>query len=223
LLFAPTPTAVENLRREGIPDAQVFLVGDVMYDAALHFAALAERRSDILAQAGLQPRAYVLATVHRAENTDDPARLRAIFTGLDRVAGKLPVVVPLHPRTRAALTHIEGGEALLQRCRIIPPVGYLDMIMLEQGAALIATDSGGVQKEAFFYQVPCVTLRDETEWTELVDCGWNRLAPPDSAKVVEEAIRLSLRTTPGPAPTLYGDGHAGERIIDILCDRVATH
>jgi UDP-GlcNAc3NAcA epimerase len=212
LLFAPTRAAVANLRREGVPEERIAAVGDVMYDAVLFHAERAEARSRALAELGLAPGGYVLATVHRAENTDDPSRLRAILDGLSAVAEELPVVLPLHPRTRARL----GAEATAPaaKLRLLAPVGYLDMLMLEKHAALVATDSGGVQKEAYFQRVPCVTLRGETEWVELVELGWNRLAPPVSPGAVRDAVRAALRA-PRPAAggaSPYGDGRAAEAI-----------
>lgn len=215
LLLAPTPTAVENLRREGLPEARVRWVGDVMYDAALHFGRLADRASTVLERLGLEPRGYVLATVHRAENTDDPARLEAVFEGLSRVATELPVVLPLHPRTRKALERLGWLERARERLRLIEPVGYLDMVALEKNARLIATDSGGVQKEAYFFGAPCVTLRDETEWVELVEAGWNILAPPSDAKAVADTIRAHMDSRGAPVEA-YGDGHAAERIVSEL-------
>lgn len=215
LLFAPTETAVRNLRREGIPGERIHLVGDVMYDAALYYGAKAKRVSRILDRLGLEPKGYVLATVHRAENTDDPARLHAIMGGLVEVAREIPVVLPLHPRTRVALER-EGmlGEVQVY-LRLIPPVGYLDMVMLEQNARLIATDSGGVQKEAFFYRVPCVTMRDETEWVELVESGWNRLAPPKNAAAISKAVFAHMGAV-GRDVDLYGGGEAAQRIVAVL-------
>lgn len=214
LLFAPTQTAVANLQREGIPAKRIAMVGDVMYDAALYYATKAEQRSRILSALGLAPRGYILATVHRAENTDAPERLRAIVVALERVAQEIPVVLPLHPRTRKALeAHSLWGN--IQHIRLIDPVGYLDMVMLEKHARLIATDSGGVQKEAYFHRVPCVTLRAETEWVELVETGWNVLLPPISAEAVWRGI-LSRLDRPGQAGALYGDGHAAERILQSL-------
>src|SRR5690606_5783961 len=149
---------------------------------ALFYGDKAEAQSGVLEKYRLVPGGYALATVHRQENTEDPVRLRAIFDGLTTVATELPVVFPVHPRTRQriddlACTHVSDGV------RLIPPVGYLDMVMLERGAAVIATDSGGVQKEAYFHGVPCVTLRDETEWIELVERGWNRLASPGDVDI----------------------------------------
>lgn len=213
MLFAPTLTAVENLRREGIPENKIYLVGDVMYDAALYYGTRAEQISNILDKLELEPGKYILATVHRAENTDDPARLKAIFEGLARAARELPVVLPLHPRTRAALEQEELLEKVTDFIKIIKPVGYLDMVMLEKNARLVATDSGGVQKEAFFYRVPCVTLREETEWVELVELGWNRLVPPLSPSVVVEGIYSALETPRGLEGQPYGDGRSAERIV----------
>jgi UDP-GlcNAc3NAcA epimerase len=194
-LFAPTATAVENLRREGIAGSQVVRVGDVMYDAALVFGARADARSTAVRDLGLAREEFVLATVHRAENTDDGTRLRAIIDGLRVVAGELPVVLPVHPRTADAMrkASIDAESAGL---RLVPPVGYLDMLALERAARLIVTDSGGVQKEAFFYEIPCVTLREETEWVELVELGWNRLVPPTSVDAVVDGHRSALHDPP---------------------------
>lgn len=215
LLFAPTATAVANLAREGIVGSQVHQVGDVMYDAARYYAKLAERDEKLLLLGwGLEPGGYVLATVHRAENTDVPERLGHILRGLAGVAQRIPVVLPLHPRTRSLLRE-RGEEALLEGLLVTEPLGYLDMVRLEKAAALIATDSGGIQKEAYCHGVPCVTLRDETEWTELVETGWNRLAPPVSAEAVSSTICQQLGTR-GQSLALYGDGHAGEQIARIL-------
>jgi UDP-GlcNAc3NAcA epimerase len=214
LLFAPTATAVAHLREEGVAADKVRLVGDVMYDAALFFGNKAERESRILVDLGLVDKGYVLATVHRAENTDDPIRLQAILGGLTQVAGDIPVILPLHPRTRSALKTLGipvGGGGL----RLVDPVGYLDMVSLERHAAAVATDSGGVQKEAFFYEVPCVTLRDETEWTELLDLGWNRLEPPRGADGVAAAVASAIGTR-GQAGKPYGDGEAARHILDAL-------
>lgn len=215
LLFAPTQTAVQHLRNEGVPDERVHLVGDVMLDAARYYADQAARHSSVLQRVGVEPKRYVLATVHRAENTDDPARLLALIEGLSRVAEELPVVAPLHPRTRAALVRSAALERLSRALTLVEPVGYLDMVMLEQGAAVIATDSGGVQKEAFFYEVPSVILRHETEWAELVALGWSRLQPPESPAAVAAAI-LGAIGTRGQPGTPYGDAHAGVRIAELL-------
>ncbi len=220
LLFAPTDAAVENLRREGITGDKVQLVGDVMYDAAQFYGERAAA-SAITRELELQPQGYILATIHRAENTDDPARLRAVVTGLAQAAQKLPVVMPLHPRTRAALERNQLIELLTGRVRLVPPVGYLEMIALERGAALVVTDSGGVQKEAYFQRVPCLTLRDETEWVELVEHGWNRLAPPTDGNTIATAILDALaRGKPtGKDADLYGGGSAAARIVESLLSR----
>jgi UDP-GlcNAc3NAcA epimerase len=211
LLFAPTEASMKSLKQEGIPDKRVFLVGDVMYDASIYYGCKAEQESRILQELGLQSKQYILATIHRAENTDDFQRLRNIFQGLDFMAKEIPVVIPLHPRTREALKPLL--KELSSHVAITQPVGYLDMIMLEKHSRLIATDSGGVQKEAFFYHVPCVTLRSETEWVELVELGWNRLVQPLSPTVVFEGVMDSLDRF-GSSACPYGDGHAAEKILD---------
>ncbi len=215
LLFAPTETAVANLAREGIVGDQVINVGDVMYDAALFYGEKALYGSRILEQLELEAGAYILSTVHRAENTDDPARLRVILEGLAAVAREVPVILPLHPRTRATLTRLGLDGEAARRIRIVDPVGYLDMVMLEKHARLVVTDSGGVQKEAFFHGVPCVTLRDETEWVELVELGWNRLLPPLPGGELAPAILAALGTRGGEARP-YGDGRAADRIVERL-------
>ncbi len=214
LLFAPTAAAVRNLEREGLRGERVVRTGDVMYDAMLRFVALAGERSGILAALGLQPRGYLLATVHRAENTDRPDRLRAIFAGLGAVSARLPVVVPLHPRTRKML--VEAGIVALSGLRLIDPLGYLDMLQLERHARLVATDSGGVQKEAYFNCVPCVTLREETEWVELVEAGWNRLVAPASAQAVEMGLASALESVVPEWLPLYGDGRSAQAIVASL-------
>jgi UDP-GlcNAc3NAcA epimerase len=215
LLFAPTPLAVTNLRHEGIPDERVYLVGDVMYDAALFYGSKAETKSRILKRLSLHPKSYVLATIHRAENTDDPFRLDLIFAGLCRVARSMPVVVPLHPRTRAALRQLGTAERALTGLTLIDPVGYLDMVLLEKYASIVATDSGGIQKEAFFHRVPCVTLRHETEWNELVEFGWNQLLGDGLWERLDEVI-LQAAERCGAAAALYGDGRASEGIRSVL-------
>lgn len=220
LLFVPNETASVNLKREGIADG-VHLVGDVMYDVALQAAESAQSRSRILDDLELQPGGYILATIHRAENTDDAARLKAVFDGLGQIAAGVPVVLPLHPRTRAALSRAELLKSTAHRLRLLDPVGFLDMTMLLRGARLVVTDSGGVQKEAFFHRVPAITLRDETEWVELVELGWNRLVPPRSTTEIVKAVQ-SVLGEPSPAEPncpLYGDGHAAEEIVRILATK----
>jgi len=209
-LFCPTETAVKNLEREGITQG-VYLVGDVMYDAAFMYLELAERKSQILKRLNIALKSYALVTVHRAENTDNPERLRAIFAGLERIVqAGLQVILPLHPRTRKV------AEALglsLNSVWVLKPVSYLDMLLLEKNARVILTDSGGVQKEAFFFRVPCVTLREETEWVETVEAGWNTLVGCDPEWIVQAALEAKPG---GESAWPYGDGRAGERIVNIL-------
>lgn len=207
LLFAPTQTAVQHLASEGIIGDRVILVGDVMFDAALHFGNLADAQSNVLAVLGLQPKSYTLATIHRAENTDDPKRLDAILRGFEEFSHN--IVLPLHPRTRSRIDKF--GLTLSSNIKAIDPVGYIDMVMLEKNAALIATDSGGVQKEAYFHRVPCVTLRDETEWTELVEIGWNRVAPLSSGADISAAMNNAFGRS-GSNAELYGQGNASQLI-----------
>ncbi|MCZ8109097.1 MAG: UDP-N-acetylglucosamine 2-epimerase (non-hydrolyzing) [Burkholderiales bacterium] len=199
LLFCPTVIAVDNLAAEGIRSG-VHHIGDVMYDATLFAVSRAEGRSTIRAAMGLAAKSYAVATVHRAENTDDPAQLAAVVSFLREQAVGLPVVLPLHPRTRHAA---ERMGISLDGLKVIGPVGYLDMAQLLGGAAAVFTDSGGLQKEAYFHRVPCTTLRDETEWTETVDHGWNRLW-----KGPEHGPRSDIPD--------YGDGRAAQAIAVLL-------
>lgn len=216
ILFAPTDAAVENLRREGIATRKIHRVGDVMYDAARYYGGKAEHQSRVLRQLDLETKRYLLATVHRAENTDHPGRLEAIFAALIRLGQEMPVVVPLHPRTRKALSQIGLLEDVALSICLIEPVGYLDMVMLEKNARLIVTDSGGVQKEAFFYQVPCLTLREQTEWVELVAAGWNSVVYPQDPDRVVSAAQKALQNLPPSCANPYGDGDSAAQIVDIL-------
>ena len=218
LLFAPTRTASTNLRNEGLNSSQVHLVGDVMYDATRIFGTKAEQCSKILAALKLAPKQYILATLHRAENTDDQTRLQTILTALMQIAAELPVILPVHPRTRKILIDMGVWEEVGGRLRLINSVGLLDMMMLEKGARIIVTDSGGVQKEAYFHQVPCVTVRNETEWVELVELKCNRLAPPTSVASVISELRSALNSNPTFAEQPFGDSHAAERIIQTLAE-----
>lgn len=215
-LFTPTEEASRHLAAEGVEHARIHQVGDVMYDVALHHGERAAGRTDgALERLGLKRGGYVLATVHRAENTDVPERLDAIMRALAQIGAEIPVILPLHPRTRGVLEAQGDLRALAQQIRFVDPLGYLDMVELEQAAALIATDSGGVQKEAFFHKVPCVTLRDETEWTELVAAGWNHLTPPTDKDVIVSAIRAALGSQ-GKAVQPYGTGDAAVQIAERL-------
>jgi UDP-GlcNAc3NAcA epimerase len=217
LLLCPTRAAIVNLKNEGVIRG-VHHVGDVMYDAALMFAKVAGPAADVLARYGITPKSYLLATVHRAENTDDTDRLEGILGALLNLANEnRPVLLPLHPRTRHKLKSC-GRESLLARnpaLKTVEPVSFLDMIVLEQQAQLILTDSGGVQKEAYFHGVPCVTLRDETEWVETVDAGWNQLTGADSVRI-ESAV-----ATAGPGHVIdeYGAGDAARRVLELLLAR----
>jgi UDP-GlcNAc3NAcA epimerase len=216
VLFAPTAAAQANLRGEGVAAAKIHVVGDVMYDVALRHRDAALRDSSIARRLGLGSRPFVLATVHRAENADDPLRLGAILGGLAMMSRDHDVVLPLHPRTRKAVEADPALRELVQPLLVTEPLGYLDIVALEARAAVIATDSGGMQKEAYFHRVPCVTLRDETEWQELVDLGWNRVCAPRNADVVAGAIRAAVSQRGSESGSPYGDGNAAERIAAVL-------
>jgi UDP-GlcNAc3NAcA epimerase len=223
-LFTPNKEAGAHLLREGAKPDQIHQVGDVMFDVALRHGERVSPDGGVLGRLlkehGVRAGEYCLATIHRAENTDDPARLATIVEALSNFAQDIKVVLPLHPRTRSILA-AQGKLAALQEAVILlEPLGYLGMVQLEKYAAVIATDSGGVQKEAFFYRVPCVTLRDETEWAELVKAGWNRLAPPVDATSVLQALHASLAST-GEEVTPYGSGDAAVRIVRRLSDELA--
>ncbi|MBB4064213.1 non-hydrolyzing UDP-N-acetylglucosamine 2-epimerase [Gellertiella hungarica] len=210
-LFASTESARENLLREGADPSTIYFVGDVMFDASLHFADVARSRSSVMERLALKEKEFVLATVHRAENTDDSIRLLNIVDGLETVAASMQVVLPLHPRTRQKLAQIGFS---FKNVMAIDPVGYLDMISLEANATLIATDSGGVQKEAFFFKVPCVTLRDETEWVELVASGWNTLLSPSLPDLASQILDKIGRVGADIEP--YGQGNAAAHIAEVL-------
>jgi len=181
ILFCPTDTAVQNLKREGYDTMPIKIIknGDVMQDAAMYYAAKAEQKSNIIKETGLKQ--FVLATIHRQENTDSPSNLKSIITGLNEINRQIPVVVPVHPRTR----HILAQLNIVPEFKLIDPVGYFDMIMLLKNCELVITDSGGVQKEAFFFGKHCITLREQTEWVELIDQGFNLLVGSDSLKLKE--------------------------------------
>jgi UDP-N-acetylglucosamine 2-epimerase len=208
LLFCPSQTGVDNLAAEGIISG-VHLVGDVMADALLWAMERAQRRSTILTQLDLTERGYLLATVHRAENTNDTNRLRNILAAFDTVDE--PVIFPVHPRTRRIINAV--GYTPAAHVRLIEPVGYLDMIRLEQVARMILTDSGGIQKEAYWLGVPCVTLRNETEWTETVKTGWNILVGADTAAIIQAVESFQ---PPIIHPQLYGDGQTAALILKTL-------
>ena len=216
VLLCPSQTAVDNLAAEGIVHG-VYLIGDVMADALQGAVERGRNHSAILDRLGLVEVGYLLATVHRAENTDDPDRLRRILAAFMEVAE--PVVFPIHPRTRGRLAEL--GRAFEQQLtesgvRLIEPVGYQDMVLLEAAARLILTDSGGVQKEAYWLGVPCITLRDETEWVETVEAGWNTLAGADTDRIVGAVQSFCPNSQGVKHPILYGDGQAAGRILQAL-------
>ncbi len=221
LLFAPTDVAVRNLANEGITGSKVVRSGDVMYDASLFYSRRAGGKA--LATLGLLPKAYFLATIHRQENVDDPQRLATIVQALAQCAAQMPVLLPIHPRTRKKLAEtglLEGVD--LSRLRLVDPVGYLDMVQLEEHAKVVLTDSGGVQKEAYFFGVPCVTIRGETEWVELVECGANRLAPPTSVAAIVQAATEAANSSITPPAGLYGDGRSADAIVRHLAREHAS-
>ena len=213
LLLCPTDRAVKNLSCEGIVTG-VHQVGDVMHDSLLYNLARADRRVGVLAELGLRPGQYGVATIHRAETTDRPETVAGILSALGRLG--LPVVVPLHPRSRAVLDAV-GIARVPDSVRLMPPVSYHQMLMLERHARLILTDSGGVQKEAFLLGVPCITLRNETEWVETVELGWNRLAGtnPDAIVMAAHGALEEVRSERGSP---YGSGHAADAILVIVAD-----
>lgn len=221
LLFCPTITAVKNLEREGIT-CNVWNTGDVMYDVALQFAEKSKSKSTLLRDLGICQKGYILATVHRAENTDCRDYLANILGGLGKISAEITVVLPLHPRTRKMVQRF-GLEEYLANIKIIDPVGFLDMIALESNARLIATDSGGVQKEAYFQRVPCVTLRGETEWVETVEAKWNHLADVSTIEGITKTLRSSLEYSRGRSEiSEYGDGLASQKIIQVVAQYLAA-
>jgi len=229
LLLCPSQVAVDNLAAEGIvspltPDASrltpnVIITGDVMADALQFAATKASAQSDILNRLGLQPQRYILATVHRAENTDDPRRLSNIMAALAELAEREPVILPLHPRTRKILeaTHLLHLTPNASHLTLLDPLGYFDIIALEKSARMLLTDSGGMQKEAYWLKVPCITLRDETEWVETVASGWNVLTGADRDRIITAVHSFK---PPADHPPLYGDGKAAEKILSVLCQNL---
>lgn len=208
VLFTPTESAVEQLKREGITE-QVYNVGDVMFDACVRFSQLAQKKSKILDHLNITSKEFILATLHRPYNVDVSSRLQSIFAALGKT--DVPIVLPCHPRLREQMKRHQMDAP--ETVKMIDPVGYLDMIMLEKNARLVLTDSGGVQKEAYFWAVPCVTVRPETEWMETVHAGWNMIADADEQKIVRG---LTTVWWPDTQEALFGDGKASERIVNIL-------
>jgi len=221
-LFCPTETAVKNLEKEGAtywPKAQVHNVGDVMYDAALFYRELAVPDQLVASLLEQYQDGFYLATVHRQENTDDLNRLRNIMMALEEIAERVPVILPLHPRTRKYLR--EAGLHLQNVC-CIEPVGYFDMVCLLDQCQAVFTDSGGVQKEAYFFHKTCITLREETEWVELVEHGYNTLVGADKERICQAELDLK-RFKVDNWETLYGNGDAGYRIINKLLANIGSN
>ena len=232
LLFSPTTTGVENLLREGIAHSSappytsnrpgVFHTGDLMYDNTLYFQEIAHRKSNITKELGLNGKPFILATIHRPSNTDKPENLLSILKGLSMAGSEknMEVIVPLHPRTMGILEKLrtlgtEGLEEMERHVRFIPAVSFLDMIRLESGARVILTDSGGVQKEAWFMQKPVVVLREETEWVEIITSGKGVLTGPSTEKILEATLDF-LDHPPAEFPPIFGDGQAAGEILRIM-------
>lgn len=218
-LFTPTSTATQHLLNENIPHHKIYQVGDIMYDVILNNQKKAELTSQIQEKLNLKSKEFVLITLHRAENTDDTLRLKEIIDFLIRISRTCQLVFPIHPRTRKALLKQNLFTILEQHCKLIEPVGYYDMIILQSAANCIITDSGGVQKEAFFVKTPCLTLRNETEWVELLEIGVNRLITPESflqttIEEYAEAINFSF------VEQVYGQGNTALAIYGYLKDNI---
>jgi UDP-GlcNAc3NAcA epimerase len=213
ILCCPSKQSVDNLRLEGFDqfDVDVVMTGDVMYDAALFYSDLSDRERQSTPDKLNLPEQYLLATIHRAENTDDFNTLSGIVEGLNTIHRHTPVVLTLHPRTKAAIDRFE----LNVECIVLPPLGYFDMLRCIKDSEMIITDSGGLQKEAYFFQKPCITVRSETEWVELVEQGYNILAGTKASDILAAVKEMSAREFTWSSQ-LYGDGHAGEHIVDLL-------
>ncbi len=207
LLFCPTPTAVSNLHKEGLEDG-IHLVGDVMYDALMYNNQLAQN-STILHDLSIQPNTYLLATLHRASNTDCVENLQSILDGFSRISE--PIIFPIHPRTQKVLS--DNHMRVAENIRLIDPLGYVDFLRLESRAKAILTDSGGVQKEAYILGIPCITLREETEWIETVEEGWNTLVGTDPHRIAEKASTFRPEKK---QKSLFGDGTASKKIVNLL-------
>lgn len=216
LLFPPSESAADTLRQEGITEG-IHMVGDVMYDTILWARDVAATESDMLDRVGIEEGEFILSTVHRASNTDDPDRLESIVEGLSNAP--LPVVLPVHPRTENRLREYGMWDRVTSKLEVIEPVGYLDFVRLLDGSERVATDSGGVQKEAFYLETPCVTMRDETEWIETVESGWNVLVSAD-----QEAIERELRTNRNLSrkSTPYGDGTTAKQVVKVLTNHMTN-
>ena len=213
ILFCPTTNALKNLKREGYENfnTRIIMCGDVMEDAATFFSDISERYSNIIQETNLNNSEYILCTIHRAENTDNPVRLKQLVNALNYLAEDYEIILPLHPRTKAKLEL----EKLQLNIRIIEPVGYLDMVSLLKNCSIVMTDSGGLQKEAYFFNKYCLTLRDETEWVELVDNGFNYLVGTDQGEIIKR-LRALLSQDYNKTVQLYGGGEAAIKIVETL-------
>ncbi|HZK12123.1 MAG TPA: UDP-N-acetylglucosamine 2-epimerase, partial [Atribacterota bacterium] len=213
ILFCPTETAVNNLKREGITKG-VYNVGDIMLETYLYYKDRAQKNPEILNKLNLKPKEFILCTIHRASNTDNIEYLKNIFIGLTN--SKEAIILPLHPRTKKKINQNESLKKYIgQNIKIIDPIGYFDMIYLEANAKKIITDSGGVQKEAYFNKVPCITLRENTEWVETIEQGVNQLIGVDPEKIEESIINFHPQEQ-NYSKQVYGDGKTSEKIIEIL-------
>jgi UDP-GlcNAc3NAcA epimerase len=238
LLFCPTPTAVKNLKNEGfaldekeiatIDKPIVYGCGDIMFDNSLHFSALSDKQSTILEKFQLVENQFVLVTIHRNANTDDATNLNSIFSALIALhkETKLDIILPLHPRTKKMMEQLLSSEiqvelAHFDRIQVIPPAGFLDIIALEKNARLIVTDSGGLQKEAFFFKKPCVILRPETEWVEIVENGNARIVDSDFDRILNASNEL-LAKSDFTFPPLFGDGNAAEFIVAKIIQKLRS-
>ncbi len=214
-LFCPSSPSKENLLAEGIGSEKIFIVGDVMCDATLYYSEIAQPTPQIRSLVDQNPK-YYLSTIHRAENTDDPTRLKGIFNALCKISERVPVILPLHPRTKKKVQELDVDLAGIS---VIEPVGYFDMISLLKRAKGVLTDSGGLQKEAYFFRKPCITLRDETEWVETVEVGANQLAGAREEKILEAWGRIDT-SHPEFQAGVYGAGDAGEKIVGELTELI---
>lgn len=220
LLLTPSENSTKQLLKEGIPKQNIVQVGDIMHDAALYYYEKALSQNNILKKWNLEKNKYALATIHRAENTDNIATLEEIFTGLQNIAQQgMKIIVPLHPRTKLILEKSSAYNEFKRHLTLIEPVGYLDMILLESHAKIILTDSGGVQKEAYFFKIPCITLRNETEWTELVECGYNRLSEIKNSSIVSTYFEMIDKKMNWDLK-LYGEGVTAKTIVNKLLSTV---
>ena len=224
LLFTPTQAGLDNLAKEGfrmdndgpssIDHPKIYHCGDIMYDNSLHFSTIADQKANLLKRLGLEEKPYVLATLHRDSNTDQPERLNAILDAFSELSKEMTVVLPMHPRTRKQAAGFHADNVV-----VTEPVSFLEMIQLEKHARLILTDSGGVQKESYFFRKPCVILRPETEWVEIVKTGAATLADADTTRILE-ASRRYLQTPPTNFPEIFGDGHAAEFMLEKMLENL---